>query len=858
MARVTEMHYPNGWVEYYTYDNMGRLLAVDDTHPSEKPAKTQKHTYQYDANGNILREYMRGNGTGQAKNDTSYTYDALNRLVTAHDNYGNSTRTYTYDTLGNLTYETGNGSHNTDYRYNNLNQEVDRSVDGWKSHTASTYDDRGNLILETYNKNNKSETAGEYTFDETNKMVEGVNANGEQSIYSYNGLGALMENTWVIAKNGYGYHNVSATAVVEGEVVVDAETGARQEKVRLTPEELEAANAAEDAALAEAAAAAEEAADIPETAEIGETPENGSIQVEEDADTGALTGSLVLAATAGGNGNNGNQSNGNGTQDKPTGSDVNKTSTVVKQFVVDFSREDYKPLMEQEVNGLTYRYVNSDKARLSVVVQGIENGSSSLLDANGELHAYYHTDYLGTTDYLTSAVNSKVISWTSYNEWGEITHNAVLKCGQRELDLVKEYATHDYDAVLDLYYAKARFYDAYNRMFTAQDPILDPSQYDLREYVKEPMALVQYLYVRDNAINLIDLLGLVAAVNSNAFGTRTIRDNEYATLTDIAWAFDTELTKMNPSSTSYYAFIGGTHLEYNEVTNRITLTKKIGNSWKTQNISASKQDEIDSAVAVDIRYFCQVLCTFGNHARLQIGSQNSGLTSEDMKKATIEYSLSRMQKEALHLINTYLLTNPELSKKTTVYALEGAGNVSEPWGNNHPYGQYNAMILSVANGNDIVALTKKGSTLPDQPQNGKAVTAEGIYSLTNYAHGSGRYAAATLNHAGTVNAIRNKQDSTANGINFHTAYTSSNPSSWSEGCIVVDISDYIQFGVNTGFLNPQALDFPYKKYSDFKETFSAGKYGQSFSGYIVIDRSILEEKLLEDQYTEAFEYYFGA
>lgn len=80
----------------------------------------------------------------------------------------------------------------------------------------------------------------------------------------------------------------------------------------------------------------------------------------------------------------------NGNQDKPTCSDVKKTSTAVKQFVVDFSREDYKPLMEQEVNGLTYRYVNSDKARLSVVViQGIENGSASLLDSRGELHAYY-------------------------------------------------------------------------------------------------------------------------------------------------------------------------------------------------------------------------------------------------------------------------------------------------------------------------------------------------------------------------------------------------------------------------------------------------------------------------------------
>ena len=231
---------------------------------------------------------------------------------------------------------------------------------------------------------------------------------------------------------------------------------------------------------------------------------------------GTLEASLVLAATSGGNGNNGNQGNGNGNKDKPTGSDVNKTSTVVKQFVVDFSRQDYKPLMEQEVNGLTYRYVNSDKARLSVVVQGIENGSSSLLDSRGELHAYYHTDYLGTTDYLTSAVNSKVISWTYYNEWGEITHNSVLKCGQRELDLVKEYAPHDYDAVLDLYYAKARFYDAYNRTFTAQDPILDPSQYDLREYVKEPMALVQYLYVKANAVNWIDLLGLRVLTDAEA------------------------------------------------------------------------------------------------------------------------------------------------------------------------------------------------------------------------------------------------------------------------------------------------------------------------------------------------------
>ena len=258
---------------------------------------------------------------------------------------------------------------------------------------------------------------------------------------------------------------------------------------------------------------------------------------EETVTTSAngLTATLVTYGNAG-NGNNGNNGNGNGNQDKPTGSNVKKTSTVVKQFVADFSSETYKPLMEHEVNGLDYRYVYSDKARLSVVVQGIDHGSASLLDSRNELHAYYHCDYLGTTDYLTSAVNSKIISWTSYSEWGEISHNAVLKCGQRELDLVKEYATHDFDAVLNMYYAKARFYDADNRRFTAVDPILDPSRYDLREYVTDPMQLVQTLYVKDNAVNWIDPLGkelaigtvgMIIVVSGGTGGIITVAQNQW-------------------------------------------------------------------------------------------------------------------------------------------------------------------------------------------------------------------------------------------------------------------------------------------------------------------------------------------
>ncbi|TWH78102.1 hypothetical protein, partial [Sedimentibacter saalensis] len=152
--------------------------------------------------------------------ENTYTYDALHRVTSAHENYGNKTRTYQYDSLGNLTYETEFGNKSIDYKFNNLNQITKKSEDSWNTQNDFTYDRRGNLIQETYTKNSKISVTGEYTYDETNKMVLGVNELGESSTYLYNGLGALVENTWVIKKNAYGYHDVSAlTNMVAGEVV---------------------------------------------------------------------------------------------------------------------------------------------------------------------------------------------------------------------------------------------------------------------------------------------------------------------------------------------------------------------------------------------------------------------------------------------------------------------------------------------------------------------------------------------------------------------------------------------------------------------------------------------------------------
>ncbi len=96
--------------------------------------------------------------------------------------------------------------------------------------------------------------------------------------------------------------------------------------------------------------------------------------------------------------------------------------------------------------------------------------------------------------------------------WGNITHNAVLKCGTRELDLVKTYTGHERDSVLGQYYAKARMYDTADKhgsskgnklgdkRFTAVDPV--------KGNVRNPQSLVQYTYVLNNPLMYVDPLGL--------------------------------------------------------------------------------------------------------------------------------------------------------------------------------------------------------------------------------------------------------------------------------------------------------------------------------------------------------------
>ena len=91
-------------------------------------------------------------------------------------------RTYGYDAFGNRTHMT-EGDRETTYTYNAMNQLMSR-MDSMIEETYA-YDRRGNLSLIMENGSLKNS----YTYGALNRLEQAVNSNGESAAYEYNGLG---------------------------------------------------------------------------------------------------------------------------------------------------------------------------------------------------------------------------------------------------------------------------------------------------------------------------------------------------------------------------------------------------------------------------------------------------------------------------------------------------------------------------------------------------------------------------------------------------------------------------------------------------------------------------------------------
>ena len=109
---------------------------------------------------------------------------------------------------------------------------------------------------------------------------------------------------------------------------------------------------------------------------------------------------------------------------------VGKESPDAKQFVLDYTMQIPVNLTENDI-----KYVYG----LERVSQ--TNGGSTLL---------YHNDRLGSAEKLTD-LSGNVTASVRYDEWGK---PSIIIPG-----LNPNYTGHEYDKVLGIYYARARFYD---------------------------------------------------------------------------------------------------------------------------------------------------------------------------------------------------------------------------------------------------------------------------------------------------------------------------------------------------------------------------------------------------------------
>ena len=98
--------------------------------------------------------------------------------------------------------------------------------------------------------------------------------------------------------------------------------------------------------------------------------------------------------------------------------------------------------MQRDVYGL--QRISSD---LSADEGAIENIDSDIA-ANDITKLFYHQNRIGSTAYTTLR-DATVISYTTYNEWGEVQTDERLGTNYAGIDNIHDFTGHGYDKVLE-------------------------------------------------------------------------------------------------------------------------------------------------------------------------------------------------------------------------------------------------------------------------------------------------------------------------------------------------------------------------------------------------------------------------
>lgn len=186
------------------YNGMGNLLSVEsgykyfdaeDKTTSEK--ENRKIQYQYDENGNLIKEIYPAVKIGDEKETVetykTYSYDSMNRLVSKTDEEEHKTE-YEYNHDGKLTKITDPLKYEYNYEYDRANRlimaELPPAMDGKeKNNIAFEYDSCGNITKRT----DPDGSVTQWEYDTGNRKVSEIITGSD---------GTQIIKNWTYWKNG--------------------------------------------------------------------------------------------------------------------------------------------------------------------------------------------------------------------------------------------------------------------------------------------------------------------------------------------------------------------------------------------------------------------------------------------------------------------------------------------------------------------------------------------------------------------------------------------------------------------------------------------------------------------------------
>lgn len=491
LGRLQKMTDHKGNTVSYTYDAVGNQTGI--TYPDGS-----KVSNFYDAVYNLTSVIDAEKGT------YAYVYDDANRPVKL--TYPNGwIEQYTYDAEGNLLktvdtdpFQLYNKTPKVKYEYTydaegNVLTEFQRDSDATenlKSRTAFTYDALNRLTgstrrLEVYPYDTLAYT---YTYDTLgNLLKQSGPTKGEEDTYQYNDLNQMVskhvcgyeQKLTRIYDYGYTYDK-RGNLVKEEEICSPTTTGPRN--ITIATYLYDETNRM-----------------------VQGTNKAGEVSAYTFNGLGVRVGTeLILKDNTHGYTDFHCQ-----TPSVETG--IEKPEVVKTDYVIDYTRLDIdqRVLMKSEQDGYDFFYTYGlDKLQVMTIGEGSNWWGQSIKKCVNM--AYVHTDRLGSVVNLSDQYG-RVTARADYTDWGEVRRytDITVDGGFRRLLPEITYATHEYDDVLNQFYAKARMYDAVNKRFDAVDPILDASKGNIKELLKKPALLTQYTYALDAPFTHIDPTGKV-------------------------------------------------------------------------------------------------------------------------------------------------------------------------------------------------------------------------------------------------------------------------------------------------------------------------------------------------------------